>query len=413
VLPSVIYGNNSIDFLGVGSTSGTFMKDITGASISFTAVKAPSPYQAYNGMVVIPMPSPKAATASLSVTPTVQFVNNNVTATVTQITPGFNGTSGCPITSVTAYFGDGTSQTAAPVSGVAKFIHSYSAIGTYTVSAKCYAAHMPSNLAYCWATPNVTVTILAKVVTGIDVVEVRHPLYPGDTYSFSGNGTGQPGRPYDPQALVELQAYVQYGGSPVQAKIVEFQINISSGPAKGQCILFRTNQTDANGYARIFFRIPEICWEYGGPTYYFGKWDIFVAVSMCEITYNDTMEFDVGWILNASTVSVGATVKKCEYVNFTVDVTNIDWVSVPVYIILVVYDNNEVPIGQAILYVSDVPGETQFCHPVTTTYSLSLHIPKYAYVGSSMGYINLFTGLPALGGLPFCPEASAGFVITS
>jgi hypothetical protein len=296
------------------------------------------------------------------------------------------------------------------------FYHKYSAAGTYTITEDCYAPYQPAGLAWCNITSSVTVT--APVSTGIDVYEVRESLWPGDlNWTTSGVGPGVPGRPYSPQALVHLEAYVIYNGAPVQEQIVTFEVHVLTpspliGPAN-MTILIVTAMTNATGYADIQFRIPNLCAEFGGPQGLMGKWWVYVDVAMCQIKYSDYMFFDMGYILTLSNmVPITNLVKVCQYINFTVSVTNIDWASagnVPAYVVLVIYDNNEVPIGYDMVKMS-FPGETTFCQPVTTTIQMALHIPKYAFVGQSTGYINLFTYIPSLCGLPYCPEATTSFL---
>jgi hypothetical protein len=369
--------------------------------------------QNLNAVLITMPPSPYGASATTTFT-NFPFVHTTIPITVTQSSPGFNGFTLCPITSVKINYGDGsptntTSTSGSPPSVV--FNHAWNISGIYTIQTDCYAAGLAAFGPLAWYNKTYQITVLAAVSTGIDVYEVREPLYPGDTYSTSGKGAGIPGRPYDPQALVQLEAYLQYNSEPVLEKIVCFQINVTQGPAKGQCILYRTCLTNDSGYADIWFRIPDLSAGYGGPNYLFGNWTVFVTTSMCQVTYGDNMTFTMGYILTLKNMAaVNSPVKRLQYINFTVSVTNIDWVTVKATMILVVYDNNEVPIGQVLVTIY-VPGPITL-GSLTTTYYIGLTIPKYAYVGASMGYINLLTGLPALGGLAFCPEVSASFLST-
>jgi hypothetical protein len=365
-----------------------------------------------NCMLWINPPPPFPPTATESYTPPFPLTGQNVAVTVTQTSPGFNGAALCPITSVTIDYGDGNINASVPFTPPSiVFNHAYSVAGPYLIKEYCYAAGMAGLGGLAWANISSAITILAPQLTGIDVYEVRHALWPGDPAGQSGNGAGIPGRPYDPQALVQLEAYIQYNGEPVQCKIVSFEVLV---PSHGnQCMLYRTCYTNASGYADIVFRIPTICWP-AGPESLFGKWWVYVDVSMCEVKYSDFMFFDMGYILTSSNMKVVTpTVKKCQLVNVTVDISNIDWASagmVPATLILVVYDNNEVPIGQEIVTQS-FAGETTFCQPVTTTVSMQLHIPKWTYVGASVAYINVFSNIPSLCGLAYCPEVSVGFLV--
>jgi hypothetical protein len=406
----------SLDEYYQGTTETMMTYQVVWSSNPYFAPPTPYSGALANAMLWI-MPyiaPPTAVTAKETVTPTLPTVGQTVTVTVTT-TPGLYSTYTFPVTNVTINWGDGSPENwTVPIANVATFYHAYAVAASYTIKEYCVAkAMVPYFPTLAWANISSAVTVLAPVKTGIDVFEVREPLFPGDTPmgTLSGTGANQPGRPYAPQDLVHLQAYVVFGGNPVQGKIVEWQINISSGPSKGQCILFMTSQTNTTGYAELYFRIASIC---PIPNAYFGKWDIYTAVSIAQVTYNDTMEFDMGYILSLSNmVATNSPQKVLNYITFNVTISNIDWISVPTYMILVCYDTNQVPIEQEIIYLNDVAGETQFCHPMNTTVTISSYIPKWAFVGTGTAYINLFTGLPALGGVPFCPEASATYYIQS
>ena len=360
-----------------------------------------------NLLLIVMPPPPRAPEATKSVAPPFPKVGETLTVTVTQVKPGFNGLALCPITQVTIDWDDGSPTESGAPSGdplSIAFTHNYSVKGTYYLKAYCFAANMP--LALAWHNLTNVVNVIEVPKTGIDVYQVRPE-------GNEGEGPDVPGRPYDPQALVTLEAFVFYGGDAVQAKIVAFEVTVGL-----ECILYRTDYTDENGIASIQFRIPNLCWEYGGPDELFGKWDVFVDVDIAQVKYNDTMQFDVGYIITLSNmVSVKSCTeptaeemfKKAEYVSFNVTITNIDWKYISAVIILVVYDENQVPIGQEIIQQSVANGE--FCSPYVTTICISLLIPKYAYVGAGTGYINAFTAIPSECGLPWCPEVSDSFLI--
>jgi hypothetical protein len=380
------------------------------------------PYSGYvfNAVLVTMPPPPTAVTAVETVSPSYPSVGQTVTVTVTT-TPGLYLIYTFPVTNVTINWGDGTWNWTVPIANVATFHHAYATSGLKTINEYCVAAGMvPYFPTLAWANISSTVTVMAKIVSGIDVYEVRESLWPGDiNWTISGIGPGTPGRPYAPQDLVHLEANVTYNGAPVQEQIVTFEVHVEYpvGYPVNMTILIVTAMTNATGYADIEFRIPNLCAQFGGPQALMGKWWVYVDVAMCQVKYSDYMFFDMGYILTLSNMvavtgaSPSSPLKVCQYINFTVSVTNIDWASageVPAYVVLVIYDNNEVPIGYDCITMS-FPGETIFCHPVTTTFQMSLHIPKYAFVGQSIGYINLFTNIPSLCGLPYCPEVSASF----
>jgi hypothetical protein len=115
-----------------------------------------------NAMLLTYTP-PSAPVATITYTPASPHFNQTVTVTVTQTSAGYNGTATCPITNVTINFGDSSPrQWKAPVSGVATFTHNYTTIGLYTINAYCYAAHMPSNLAWSNKTASPPVNVIPE-----------------------------------------------------------------------------------------------------------------------------------------------------------------------------------------------------------------------------------------------------------
>jgi len=400
-------------YTGWMSPAGKQTYDVQWCPHPLFAPPAPLSGRVSSAMLWIQPPPPRAPTAVKTLSPSFPKVNETVTVTVTQTAPAFNGTAINNINQVTIDYGDlSPTNTSAFTPPSIKFYHAYAAAGPYIIKVYCKAPSQPPDKTWCNLTNPITIIELA--LTGIDLYQVRHPMWPGDIGGKSGEGPNIPSRPYDPQTLVVLEAYVFYNGEPVQCKIVSFEVRWECE----NCILYRTDLANETGYARIEFRIPELCWEYGGPEALFGKWCAIVTVEMCEVKYNDTMWFDVGYILTLSNMksvkscantTAWETFKKCDYVSFTVTITNIDWAWVPGVLILVVYDDNEVPIGQEIVPITAPPGE--YCKPYMLPVCIALHIPKYAYVGTGTGYINLFTALPFECGLAYCPEVFDQFLI--
>jgi hypothetical protein len=49
----------------------------------------------------------------------------------------------------------------------------------------------------------------------------------------------------------------------------------------------------------------------------------------------------------------------------------------------------------------------------TTTVTINLFIPSWAFVGTATIYVTVLTALPTSGGVPLCPQQIANFQITT
>jgi parallel beta-helix repeat protein len=91
-------------------------------------------------------------------------------------------------------------------------------------------------------------------------------------------------------------------------------------------------------------------------------------------------------------------------VYFTINVTNTGTALKNVIVTFNAYDNKMVPLGAVY---------SQFPVAGLTSVSLGLGIPisSWANFGNATGYVSAFTDFPRDGGIPYCPEMSATFLI--
>ena len=236
------------------------------------------------------------------------------------------------------------------------------------------------------------------VGAGIDVFTQKPDPY-------SGKGPNMPSDAFGPQEEVILHAYVSYSCSPVQSKLVVFEVK----NPHGEPVAYRSATSNAEGIAASSFRIP---WEGEEAEALFGEWTIFGSVEIAEQKVNDTCTFKFGWlieIIQVETVDINGNTKtsfrKGEHIHFNITVKNIAFTSKIATYTLVVYDECDVPIGRVILHDWSIsPGTTQI-------FIIDLQIPKWAYVGVGTVYANAYTNLPELHGTPYCPEISITFMI--
>ena len=375
------------------------------------------------------------------VTPTPIYEGTGVTFNGSASIPGQDGTSICPITEWHWDFGDGNSSFMTATSTVS---HTYTTAGHYLVCLYVVAPGVPPNIHSSYDNTSATVCkpVSIKVLagTGIDVYteNFRWPWY---TASKNGTGPMEPADCFGPQENVDLYAYVYYNDDAVQNKLVKFHIEGPMPSVPDEQIIFDRTAYSSNGtvwngthwipmpdgIAWIRFRIPWPC-EHADERI-FGVWNVSVEVALPdvklgeEITYKDSVWFKVSWgvdIVSLTTLGDASlpkdAFKKCETIYIEVNVTNCHMEPVDAVIAVAVYDDVGTIIGSAYAYVT-VPAEDPWCTPGEASVILSMHIPKWAYVGAhGMVYANAYTWWPwdyTIDPSPvrWCPEASHGVEI--
>jgi len=226
---------------------------------------------------------------------------------------------------------------------------------------------------------------------------------------YSGRGPNQPSDAFAPQEEVILYAYVTYRDDPVPGKIVAVEVR---GPVnRFENLSFtRTAVTDQNGMANVSFRIT---WPNGHPREaVFGIWNVVAVVDIAGVTVSDTLGFLVGWIvelIKVETVDVNnvsrSSFMRSEHMCFRLTVKNIAMTDKIATLVLDVYDNLSISFGQVVLV------DEQLAPGVTVLFIKDLLIPEWASLGGGVVYANAYTALPALGGVPWCPQVSTIFSI--
>jgi len=284
-------------------------------------------------------------------------------------------------------------------------------IGTSTVID--LAPYTSSNVFFCWDTSGVAgivykIKAVASAVPNeinaennifVDgAVSVYPPL---DVYTQrGGRGEGAWSDAYAPQEEVIILASMNYKGDPLENKLVAFEVYDPTGDVW----TFRSNSTNENGIVTVSFRIPT------NPV--FGTWSVVATADIAGQTFNDTVAFEVGWIIEiirVETVDAYGDPKgvfaKGEHIYFNVTVQNIAFTAKEATITIVVYDECGVPVGLVTLQNWVIgPGRTEI-------FIIDLKIPRWAYVGGATVYANAYTRPPQEEGTPHCPEISTVFLI--
>jgi hypothetical protein len=238
------------------------------------------------------------------------------------------------------------------------------------------------------------------IITGrnIDVV-TEHERWPGYWTPYIGEGPGECADAYAPQENVTIFANLTYNLAPIAAKAVAFEIR----SPYGDIVFTRQTVTDLDGMANMTFRIP---WPDIDPeSIVFGTWTVLAKASVAEVSVNDTVCFEVGWIVSGCpTLITPDPVVRGSTVTIDFDATNIGMIDRDVYASIVVYDELGVPVGAGAISIVVPPG--------TSSYSIDVFIPTWAYVGTATAILNLFTGVPPSEcGVCYGPECSMTFGI--
>jgi parallel beta-helix repeat protein len=222
---------------------------------------------------------------------------------------------------------------------------------------------------------------------------------------YSGRGPNQPSDAFGPQEKVFLYAEVTYNYDPVANKPVGFVVT----DPKGGTVLDRSNMTNEQGIAEINFTLTS------DPSL-FGIYFAVATVSVSEHTANDTLTFEVGWIIEIISVETAdqfgnpkSSFAKGENIYFDIDVKNIAFTSKNTMLTISILDEQNVTIGTAYLQTEVTPGTHEF------NLIFNVAIPEWSFAGTPWGAratACAFTNWPWLGGVPNCPEVTTPFSIT-
>lgn len=349
--------------------------------------------------------APYAPTAKFSIIPPYAYINDTVTFDASASKSGFDGDSACPITEYRWNFGDGDDL----IVGYPVTQHIYTEEGTFPVTLEVYAPGIPP------VDPGYVETDTeSKSISVLPPVEgLAIDLYSEAPDPCSGKGPNVPSDAFEPQEEICFFVDVTYNGEPVLSKMVVFEI---SGPPNAyyNFTIYRTAETDAYGVATMCFRVP---W----PGLYpkeaiFGDWTAHAVVEVAEMIAEDTMPFEIGWLVEIIDMETGiqnngnwipqGSFKKGECIGVKFTIKNIGCQDKVVDLSIVVYDELGVPV---VFYT--IKSYTIYAEPKEKNleFYCYLDIPQWAFVGVGTVYANTFK--PA--GIPYSPEASTVVTITA
>jgi len=226
-----------------------------------------------------------------------------------------------------------------------------------------------------------------------------------DKVPFDGRGLNKWSDAFQPQELVNLYAEVTYNDEPILNWPVAFQV---LNPLH-ETITSHTSLTDDDGIATFSFRIP---WpSEGAEQTIFGDWKTVATVSIAGKTFNDTLIFRVGWIVQITDIkTLNATLNpqtsffKGETIVFNLSVKNIALTNKSAVIIVNALDAADYPIIHEIC-----TGKPVVFQPGENIIQVVTKIPENATVGRATVFAVAYTALPEYGGVPYSPPCSSFF----
>jgi hypothetical protein len=149
----------------------------------------------------------------------------------------------------------------------------------------------------------------------------------------------------------------------------------------------------------------------------FGWWWIIATVELDQIVVNDTLTFQVGWLIEVDSVTaVGAPYRKyVDSMRFDVVVSTISEQARMGLLVVDAFDVESYPIGEGYTFsafhavrISSDPHGTV---PGIFTCTFSLGIPTWCKIGSGTVRAVVLTDWPGVGGTVYCPTISSLFGI--
>jgi hypothetical protein len=319
--------------------------------------------------VGLPPPAPYSPTAIISNPVNDAFVQTGTTITLNGANslPGFTGSAIIPIDTYSWTVSQGGFG---PYNGAAPGGFTPTVAGDYVITLTVTAQGTPSS-----STASVTVHVVAPALgSAVDVYTQR-----------GGELAGASSDAFGPQEQVELYAKVTYNLVGVVNKTVTFEVRDKNGIT----VAYRSADTNDSGIAHSSFRLP---WPgAGNPEGTFGTWSVFGIVDVSEKSVNDTTPFKFGYLLNITKVETQRNPEGTPAYSFP-------------------RSTGAPATGQmqVVVNVTNLASSVKSGKVCVTIYrpssTVSLPIPRYAFVGNFKVYVSLVTALPSLGGVVYCPE---------
>jgi hypothetical protein len=351
-------------------------------------------------------------TAAFTFSPPSPYENDVVSFDATASAGGFDGNSSTNITAYQWDFGDLT-----PVANLTvNPTHSYTTAGAYNVNLTIFTdiSGNPDPTYKQTASVVHTVMVFPKATGRAIDLFTDDWRYGDDATSYPTTFTGvnppfasgSQVDSYSPQDLVCLYAKLTYNGEPISYKEVAFEIHGPSNVYQNISI-YRQAMTNGSGIAEICFRIPWADIPNHAEAITFGAWGAIAKASVANQEVEDVHWWYVGWIVNIVSEHVSPNpVEELSWLNIYVDIHNYALSPRNFTLAVTLYDELGVPVGATTAALTNMPGGA------TWNLWVSIYVPEWAYVGIGTVYKDLFTRLPWVCGICYCPEQSESVIIS-
>ncbi len=213
---------------------------------------------------------------------------------------------------------------------------------------------------------------------------------------------------YQPQELVTFHALVTYNEAPVVGKDVAFQVD---GPRNSffNISVWGASRSNASGLAEFSFRLP---WPDENPEpIVVGTWSAVATVDIAEQVVNDTLTFQVDWMIIITRIetlntelSPQTAFLRQKIIIFNLTVENRAATEKTATIAVDVLDASNYPIMHIEL-------EDQILQPGENNAKASAQIPTTATIGLATAWAAPYTAPPKSSGVLYSPAISTTFLI--
>jgi hypothetical protein len=240
-----------------------------------------------------------------------------------------------------------------------------------------------------------------------------------------GYGWNASANAFGPQEEVTIVANLASAtGTPVSQRNITFSIYLNEAQIDSQSAI-----TNTSGIATASYRLP---WSNANAESTFGIVNITSTVEVAGAMFNDSCAFKYGYLLQTTDVSItngnvgddGGLPRFSRSSDSTIDVkvtiANLNWSITDLdktsfYLAGVLYDNNTVPIACQLVAAKINPIVSSNCNPSgmhSASFTLTLSVPKSAYVGEATIYVNVYTSdSTQQPSVPYCRESSIKLLI--
>jgi hypothetical protein len=222
---------------------------------------------------------------------------------------------------------------------------------------------------------------------------------------YSGKGSNVPSDAFGPGELVILYALVTEDELSLQNLLVTFYVQGPDGTSFGL-----TEKTNASGIATINFTIPYKC---DNVTEVFGKWFTLANVLISDNLFQDTLTFEVNWIVKLISVRTmnGNLTYQTDfgiggYVGVEITLRNIANCIKSTMLVILIKDELEVPVN----YLEIHDFKVQPNEKLIFLYC-KLYLPKWSHVGMAKIIVSALDASTSEGGVAYCPPVSTFFYI--